>query len=92
MHMDVSSWGWLWMTAMLVLWAAIFLLVVLAVARGFGPEHRADSAEPPPGILARRFANGEIGQDEHRSALSLLSSQESASVPASGAGNGRESR
>lgn len=82
MYMDVSGWGWVWMTAMMAFWAIVVLLIVVAVTRGFGHEqqvHRVD--ETPEGILARRFANGEIDQDEYRSALNLLSS------PASGAGS-----
>ena len=87
MFTDMSGWDWVWMPTMMVFWAVVVLLIVLIAARGFGHEPRVDSAETPQGILARRFANGEIDQDEYRSAVSLLSSQGGASGLSKAPGN-----
>ncbi|HEY3195618.1 MAG TPA: SHOCT domain-containing protein [Candidatus Dormibacteraeota bacterium] len=56
-----DGWSWLWMTAMMVLfWGGIFTLAVFAF-RSFGGSKGNDQAMD---VLRRRFASGEITQDE----------------------------
>jgi putative membrane protein len=56
-----DGWSWLWMTAMMVLfWGGIVALAVLAF-RSFG---RSKSDDHAMDTLRRRFASGEITQDE----------------------------
>jgi putative membrane protein len=57
----VDGWSWLWMAAMMVLfWGGIIVLAVFAF-RSFGGSKSTDQAM---GVLRRRFASGEITQDE----------------------------
>jgi putative membrane protein len=57
----VDGWSWLWMAAMMVLfWGGIIVLAVVAF-RSFGGPKSTDQAMD---VLRRRFASGEITQDE----------------------------
>jgi putative membrane protein len=57
----VDGWSWLWMAAMTVLfWGGVFALAVFAF-RSFGRSKGNDQAID---VLRRRFASGEITQDE----------------------------
>ncbi len=56
-----DGWSWLWMTAMMVIfWSGIVALAVFAY-RSLGGSRSNDQAID---ILRRRFAGGEITQDE----------------------------
>ena len=56
-----DGWSWLWMTVMMVLfWGGLGALAVLAF-RSFGGSKSDDQAMD---ALRRRFASGEITQDE----------------------------
>lgn len=56
-----DGWSWLWMTAMMVLfWGGIIALAVFAL-RSLGGSRSNDQAID---VLRRRFAGGEITQDE----------------------------
>lgn len=56
-----DGWSWLWMAAMMVLfWGGILTLAVFAF-RSFGGSKGNDQAME---VLRRRFASGEITQDE----------------------------
>ncbi len=56
-----DSWSWLWMVPMMVLfWGAIVALAVFAVRSLSGPRSNDVAME----VLRRRFASGEITQDE----------------------------
>ncbi|QIV82413.1 MULTISPECIES: SHOCT domain-containing protein [Mycobacteriaceae] len=70
--------GWILMGAVMVLLSAVLITaVVLAVRYLAGSDtqrNRADSvASPrPEGVLAQRFARGDIDEDEFRRRLTLL--------------------
>lgn len=56
-----GGWGWLWMTAMMVLfWGGVAALTVFAVRAFTGPR----GGDEPLDVLRRRLASGEITQDE----------------------------
>jgi putative membrane protein len=79
-----DGWGWGWggwvlMTVvMVVFWAVVITLVVLAIR--YLTSDRGRSAGPQPGpitsgpedVLAERYARGEIDDDEYRRRLALL--------------------
>ncbi|NIH98791.1 putative membrane protein [Mycolicibacterium fluoranthenivorans] len=74
----MGSGGWILMTVLMVLfWAAVITAVVLAIRYLTGPRHT--SAHPPgsgparaEGLLAERFARGEIDEDEFQRRMTLL--------------------
>jgi putative membrane protein len=56
-----DGWSWLWMAAMMVFfWGGIIALTVFGF-RSFGGSKGSDQAID---VLRRRFASGEITQDE----------------------------
>lgn len=57
-----GGWNWIWMVPMmLVVWAAVVVFIVWAVRSFTGGRGPAD---PALETLRRRFASGEITQDE----------------------------
>ncbi|KMO82625.1 hypothetical protein MAAFP003_4098 [Mycobacterium ahvazicum] len=74
----MGSGGWILMTVLMVLfWAAVITAVVLAIRYLTGPRHTG--AHPPgpgparaEGLLAERFARGEIDEDEYQRRMTLL--------------------
>src|SRR5512139_498389 len=62
MHGGMES----WMVLMPVSWALFFALVVYLVARasGLGSERRDRPYETPRDVAKRRYASGEIGDEE----------------------------
>jgi len=75
---DHDGWhwgGWLLMTlTMLVFWGLVAWAVVSLVRRGQEPAGGAPPPREPDAeeILRRRFANGEIEEDEYRARLETL--------------------
>ncbi len=75
-----SGWGWGWMSLMMVMmllvWGAIiFGLVWLirgATWGGPAPRDRLVSTESPVSILERRFAEGEITEEDYRARRDVL--------------------
>ena len=82
------GWGWGWSgwiltgLAMVVFWAVVISLVILAI-RYFTSEFTSErsgagTTRPAPGpnraedLLAERFARGEIDEDEFRRRMALL--------------------
>lgn len=71
-----SGWsGWAVMTVLMVaFWAVVITLVVMAIR--YLTADRVHSAGPPAsqaqGLLAERYARGEIDDDEYRQRLALL--------------------
>jgi putative membrane protein len=56
-----DGWSWLWMAAMMVLfWGGIIALAVFAIRAFTGPGGTDHAIE----VLRRRFAAGEISQEE----------------------------
>jgi putative membrane protein len=70
--------GWILMTVgMVAFWALVITVVVLAVRYLAGPRGTAASLSGSgqaraQGVLAERFARGEIDENEYRQRLSLL--------------------
>jgi uncharacterized membrane protein len=57
---DMSSWSWVWMSAMMVLfWGALFVFGVWAV-RSF-----TDRGHSSLGIAKNRYARGDISRDQY---------------------------
>ncbi|WP_198359503.1 SHOCT domain-containing protein [Streptomyces fildesensis] len=74
---DVSGWGWLSMSAgMILFWALIITAVLLFFrTRNRDPEQPHISAGPSPEqLLAERFARGDIDEDEYQRRLAALRS------------------
>ena len=80
-HHGYGGWGWgSWILTAIVLtifFALVITAIVAAVRYLNGPSHRSGHHGPPPGrrpegILAERFARGEIDEDEFRRRSALL--------------------
>ena len=78
-----DGWGWGWGgwilmgVVMVVFWAVVITLVVLAVRylsadRGTRPAPPASAQSRAEDLLAERFARGEIDDEEYRHRLTLL--------------------
>jgi uncharacterized membrane protein len=66
---DMGSFGWIWMAAGLVFWVAVIALIAWGVGQ-------MDRGGPTPAnaeeILRRRYAGGEIDDNEFESARRTL--------------------
>lgn len=76
MHGD---WGWGWMAVMMVMmllfWGAIIAAIVWLLrgaSWGAKPREGDASRETPAEILDRRFAEGEISEDDYRARREVL--------------------
>jgi putative membrane protein len=75
-----GAWGWGWMTLMMAVmvlfWGAVifgvFWLIRSVAAGGSGPGESYDSRESPVEILDRRFAEGEITEEDYRACGEVL--------------------
>lgn len=71
-----GGWGWGWMTLMMIVmvlfWAAVIFGIVWLVrsATDRRPEPRTES---PLDVLDRRFAEGEISEEDYRARRQVLS-------------------
>lgn len=66
-----SDWAWAWIAGGIVhllLWAVVVWLIVRALA----PWVRSRSVRGPERVLAERFADGSIGEEEYRSRLETI--------------------
>jgi putative membrane protein len=76
-----GSWGWGWISLMIVMmllvWGAIIAIVWLirAAASGRPIPERPTSGETPAQILDRRFAQGEIEEEDYRARWEVLASR-----------------
>lgn len=66
---DMANYGWVWMTLGIGFWIAVAGLVVRAVTRPDRHESIPANAEE---ILRRRYANGEINENDFESARQTL--------------------
>jgi uncharacterized membrane protein len=66
---DMASYGWVWMTLGFGFWIAVIALVVRTVTRMGRAESTSASAEE---ILKRRYASGEINENDFESARRTL--------------------
>ena len=78
-HGDVHWWGWfVGALAMVVFWGVVIWLIV-GLVRGGSPRRNPGPGrhdETPKAILKRRFAAGEIDEEEYRRRLDLLREHE----------------
>ena len=63
---DMSGWGWAWMGLWMSLGIAVVALLVVLVVRATPPNDRQSGADDALATLRRRFAAGEIDEDEYR--------------------------
>jgi putative membrane protein len=72
----MSGWGYALMTVSLILFGGTVILGIVAVVRFLGHGAQSSAASPSPrspeGLLAERFARGEISEKEYRQRLSVL--------------------
>jgi putative membrane protein len=67
-----SGWGLFWMiVGMVVFWGAFVGVIAMVMRSGDRREPR-DSSPDAAEILRRRFASGEIAEDEYRQRLRTL--------------------
>ena len=84
-----GGWGWGWMILMMLMmvlfWGALIVGIVwLITGSGAGrwERGRSVSKETPLEILDRRFAEGEIGEDDYRARREVLAGRDGAVGPA----------
>lgn len=73
----VHWWGWFIGFAITVIFWAFFIYLIISITRGFaGRDHGHEPTDPhdPERVLARRFANGEIDEEEFHQRLDVLRS------------------
>jgi putative membrane protein len=64
---DVSGWGWVWMSVWMVFGVLAVALLVLLITRGVTQgTTQAKPEDDAVAVLRRRFAAGEIDQEEFR--------------------------
>jgi putative membrane protein len=69
----MNGWGYVLMTANMVLFWALVIFGVVALVRYLGRAGRVTAAQPTPEeVLAERFARGEISEDEYQHRLEVL--------------------
>jgi putative membrane protein len=72
----MSGWGYALMTVSLILFWGAVIFGIVAVVRFASRGARSSAASPSPrspeGLLAERFARGEISEEEYRQRLSVL--------------------
>lgn len=69
----MNAWGYVLMTASMVLFWALVIFGGVALVRYLGRADRVEAARPTPEeILAERFARGEINEGEYQHQLDLL--------------------
>ena len=69
-HGSLSFWGWLGMTATMLVFWGLLIWGVATLVRGGGSGGRGRHG--PEDVLAERFATGEISEDEYRQRLEVL--------------------
>jgi putative membrane protein len=74
-----GSWGWGWMSLMIVMmllfWGVIIAAIVWLIrgaAWGRSASETPAGGEPPRAILDRRFAEGEIDEEDYRARREAL--------------------
>ncbi|HEX9738237.1 MAG TPA: SHOCT domain-containing protein [Candidatus Limnocylindria bacterium] len=64
--------GWLMMGIGMLIWVALIALVVWLVIRAVGHRPGTGGSESAEDLLRRRFASGEIDDEEYRGRLETL--------------------
>jgi putative membrane protein len=71
----IHWWGWFIGFVLTVGFWALIIFLIVTLFRSFAPrdhDHRRDEQEDPERALARRFANGEIDEEEFHRRLDVL--------------------
>lgn len=73
----MGGWGYALMTLSMLLFWGLVIGAIVALARYLGGAGRAGQATPtratgPEGILAERFARGEIDEEEYRRRIAVV--------------------
>jgi putative membrane protein len=63
---DMNGWGWAWMSLSMAIGVAIVALLIVLLVRGSAPANPRTDQDDAVAVLRRRFATGEIDQDEYR--------------------------
>ena len=70
---SMNGWGYVLMTASMVLFWALVIFGVIALVRYLSRADRVTAAQPTPEeVLAERFARGEINEEEYQHRLEVL--------------------
>ncbi|MEU6378762.1 SHOCT domain-containing protein [Streptomyces sp. NPDC046909] len=69
---DMSGWDWFAMSISTVLLWALLITVAVLLFRTLNRTPEPPRTESPEGLLAERFARGEIDEDEYRRRLTVL--------------------
>jgi len=72
---NMNGWGWVWMSLMMGIAVLIAALLALAVLRGAGSRTGRMEEDPALEALRRRFAAGEIDEDEFNRRRAALARQ-----------------
>ena len=81
MTADMMNWnegGWFWMALMMVFWAIVAIVVIFFLARAFtsnGSRAKEEGQEKPLDIARRRYAAGEITEEEFERIRQTLNQQ-----------------
>ncbi len=73
----IHWWGWFIGLLLTVGFWALVIFLIVSLARSFAPkdhDHRTVEDEDPERTLARRFANGQIDEEEFHRRLDVLRS------------------
>ena len=68
----MTGWGYALMAAGTVLFWGLVIAAVIVLVRYLARGPRSPESTAPEGILAQRFARGEIDEQEYRSRLATL--------------------
>jgi putative membrane protein len=63
---DMNGWGWAWMSLSMAIGVAVVALLVVLLVRGSTAADRRPGQDDALTVLRRRYASGEIDQDEYR--------------------------
>ncbi len=61
---DMNGWGWAWMSLWMVIVVAAVIAIVVALGRGSNSRGRWSREDDAMDVLRRRFASGEIDEEE----------------------------
>jgi putative membrane protein len=67
-----SEWWWAWRLGMFLFWILVIALLFFAVRRWGWGRRELSASERAKGILAERFARGEIGVEEYHQRIEQL--------------------
>lgn len=62
----MTSWGWGWMSVMMIIGVLLIATVVVVVIRSTASNNKETGSDDALDILDRRLARGEINEDEYR--------------------------